>query len=178
MYSRMIQLKRTFFSECFPLEVLQDTKYCSVCHPVNPCCLSVLYFCCCPVSKSCPALCDPWTAARQVPLSFTISWSFLRLMSIESLMPPNHLILCHPPLPRPQSFPASESFFNGWLFTSSGQSIRASALVLTLNIQNWFPLGLTGLSSRLSTGLSRVFSNTTVQKHQFFIAQPSLWSSS
>ena len=62
------------------------------------------------------------------------------------------------------------------LFTSSGQSIGASASVLSMNIQGWFPLGLTGLISLLSKGLSRVFSNTTVQKHQFFSTQPSLWS--
>ena len=67
-----------------------------------------------------------------------------------------------------------------WLFASGGQSIgaSASASVLPMSIQGWFHLGLTGLISLLSKGLSRVFSSTTVQKHQFFIAQPSLWSSS
>ena len=69
-----------------------------------------------------------------------------------------------------QSFPASESFLMSWLFSSGGQIIGASALasVLPVNIQNWFPLGLIGLISLQSKGLSRVFSNTTVQKHQFF----------
>ena len=69
-----------------------------------------------------------------------------------------------------QSFPASGSFPVSWLFTSGGQSIRASASssVLPVNIQSWFPLGLTGLISLLSKGLSRVFSNTTVPKHWFF----------
>ena len=77
-----------------------------------------------------------------------------------------------------QSFPASGSFSVSQFFTYGGQSIGASALALALpmNIQGWFPLGLTGLLSLLSKGLSRVSSNTTVQKHQFFGAQLSLWS--
>ena len=79
-----------------------------------------------------------------------------------------------------QSFPASGSFPMSWLFSSGGQiiGVSASTLVLPMYIQDWFPLGLTGLISLLSKGLSRVFSNTTVQKHQFFNAQPSLWSNS
>ena len=95
---------------------------------------------------------------------------------------------CHPPsspsvvpfFSCPQSFPASGSFPISRLFTSGGQSIRASASasVLPMNIQNWFPLGLTSWISLQSKGLSRVFSNTTVQKHQFFSAQPSVQSSS
>ena len=80
----------------------------------------------------------------------------------------------------PQSFPASESFQMNQFFTSVGQSIgvSASASVLPMNIQDWFPLGLTALISLQSKGLSRVFSNTTFQKHQFFGAQLSLWSNS
>ena len=79
-----------------------------------------------------------------------------------------------------QSFPASGSFLMSQFFTSSGQSIRvlASASVLPMNIQDWCPLGWTGWISLLSKGLSRVFSNTTVQKHQFFSTQLSLWSNS
>ena len=75
-----------------------------------------------------------------------------------------------------QSFQASGSFLMSWFFASGGQSIGASALasVLPLNIQGWFPLGLTGLISLQSQGLSRVFSNTIVWKCQFFGAQPSL----
>ena len=72
----------------------------------------------------------------------------------------------------PQSFPASGSFPMSQLFASGGQSIGASASVLPMNIQGWFPLGLTSLISFLSKGLSRVFSNTTVWKHQFFGTQP------
>ena len=75
-----------------------------------------------------------------------------------------------------QSFPASGSFSVSRLFVSGGQSIEASASDLQVKIQGWFPSGLTGLISLLSKGLSRVFSNTTVQKHQFFGTQPSLWS--
>ena len=78
-----------------------------------------------------------------------------------------------------QSFPAPGSFPMSWLFTSGGQCIGAStsASVLPINIQGWFPFGLTSLIL-LSKALSRVFSSTTVQKHQFFGAQPSLWSNS
>ena len=95
---------------------------------------------------------------------------------------------CHPTLSSPvvpfssqlQSFPASGSFQMSQLFASGGQSIQvwASTLVIKMNIQDWFPLGLTGLISLLSKGLSRVFSNTPVQKHQFFSAQLSFWSNS
>ena len=79
-----------------------------------------------------------------------------------------------------QSFPASGSFQMSQFFTSGGQSIRvsASASVLPMNIQDWFPLGWTGQISLQSKGLSRVFSNTTVQNHQFFGIQVSLWSDS
>ena len=79
-----------------------------------------------------------------------------------------------------QSFPVSGSFSMSWLFASGSQSIgvSASATVLPMNIQGWFPLGLTGLISLLSKGLSRVFSSTTIKKHQIFSAQPSLWSNS
>ena len=95
---------------------------------------------------------------------------------------------CHPTISSsvipffscPQSFPASGSFPNSQVFTSGGQSIgaSASASVLPVNIQGWFPLGLTGWISLLSKGRSRVFSSTTVQKHQFFGAQLSLWPNS
>ena len=79
----------------------------------------------------------------------------------------------------PQSFPASGSFPMSQFFASVSQNIgvSASASVLPVNIQDWFPLGWTGWISLQTKGLSRVFSNTTAQKHQFFNAQPSLWSS-
>ena len=84
------------------------------------------------------------------------------------------------PFSCPQSFPASGSFSVSWLFTSGSQSIGAlaSASVVAMNIQGWFPLGWTGWISFQSKGLSRVFSNITVQKPQFFSAQPYLWSNS
>ena len=131
------------------------------------------YICCCSVAQS-------WTAACQASLSITNSWSLLKLMSIESVRPSNHLIFCHPLLFLPSNFPASGSFLMGQLFTPGGQSTRvsASASVLPMNIQDWFPLGLTGWISLQSKGLSRVFFNTTVQKHQFISAQPSLWPNS
>ena len=99
-----------------------------------------------------------WTAACQASLSFTVSQSLLGLMSFESVMPSNHLILCCPLLLR--SFPMSQ------LLALGGQSVgaSASASVLPMNIQGWFPLGLTGLISLQSKGLSRVFSSTTIQK--------------
>ena len=121
----------------------------------------------------------PWTAASQASLSITNSWSLLKLMSIESVMPSNYLILCHPLLLPRQSFPASGSFQMSQLFASGGQSIgvSASTSVLPMNTQDW-SLGWTGWLSLPSKGFSRVFSNTTVQKHQFFGAQLSLQSNS
>ena len=103
-------------------------------------------------------------------LSITNSWSLLKLMSVKLVRPSNHLILCHPLLLLPQSFPASESFPLSQFFASGGQTIgvSASASVLPMHIQDWFPLGLTGWISLQSKGLSRVFSNTTVQKHLNF----------
>ena len=96
-------------------------------------------------------------------------------MSFELVMPSNRLILCHPLCSCLQSFPASGPFPMSQLFVSGGQSIGASASVLPINILDWFPLGLTGWISLQFKGLSRVFSNTTVQKHQFFGAQLSLY---
>ena len=121
-----------------------------------------------------------WTAAHQASLSFTISRSLFKVMSIESVMPSNQFILCHCFTSCLQSFPASGSFPMSWLFASGDQSIgaAASASVLLMNIQGWFPLGLTSLFSLQTKGLSRVFSRTTVSKHQFFGVQPSLWSNS
>ena len=94
----------------------------------------------------------PWTAARQASLSLTNSWRLFKLMSIESVRTSNHLIFCHPLLLL-QSFQASGSFPMSQLFASGGQSIGvpASASVLPMNIQDWFPLGLTGLISLQST---------------------------
>ena len=100
-----------------------------------------------------------WTAALQASLSFIISQSLLKLMSIEYVMPSNHLILCCPLLLPPSIFPSIRLFSN-----ESVLRIRcgASASVLPVNIQDWFPLGWTGLISLLSKGHSRIFSSTTV----------------
>ena len=109
-----------------------------------------------------------WTAAHQTSLSIT--------MSIKSLRPSNHLIFCHPLSSCLQSFPASGSFPMNQFFASGDQSVvvSASASVLPMNTQDWSPLGWTGWICLQSKGLSRVFSNTTVPKHQFFGAQLSL----
>ena len=100
-------------------------------------------------------------------------------MSIESVMPSNHLILCRPLL-LPPVFPNIRIFSNELVLCIRWPKYwsSASASVLPMNIQNLFPLGLTGLISLQSKGLSRVFSNTTAQKHQFFCAQPSSQSNS
>ena len=118
----------------------------------------------------------PWTAAHQASLSITSSQSLFKLMSIKSVMASNHLSLYRPLLLLPSIFPSIRSFPVSQFLTSGGQSIGISPLVsvLPMNIQDWFPSGLTGLISLRSKELSRVFSNTTVQKHQFFSAQLSL----
>ena len=115
----------------------------------------------------------PWITACEASPSFTISQSLLKLVTIE--------LWCHPTILSSaalfsfglQFFPAPWYFPRSWLFTSGGQRIGVSASVLPMNIQGWFPLGLTGLILQ-SKGLSKVFSSTTVQKHQFFSTQPSL----
>ena len=109
----------------------------------------------------------PWIAARQASLSITNSWSLPKLTSIEFVMPSNHLILCRPLFLPPSIFPRIKVFSKSQFFTLGGQSIAisASTSVLPMNIQDWFPLGLTGLISLQSKGLSRAFSNSTVWKH-------------
>ena len=112
---------------------------------------------------SCPSL-SPGVCSKSCPLSWwchpTISFSVIPFF------------FC------PQSFPASGSFPMSWFFTWGIQSIGVSAYasVLPMNIQDWFLLGFTGFISLLSKGLSRVFSSSTIWKHQFFGTQPSLWS--
>ena len=116
----------------------------------------------------------PWTAASQASLSITNSWSLFKLMSIESVMP--LVISSCLPLPLlPSIFLSIRVFSMSQFFASGGQSIGVSALasVLPMDVQDRFPLGWTGWILQ-SKGLSRVFSKTTVQKHQFFGAQLSL----
>ena len=93
-------------------------------------------------------------------------------MATESVMPSIHLILCCPSSPHALSLSQLQVFIMSRLFISGSQSIGASAWVLPMNIQGWFPLGLTGLISLPSKGLSRVFSSTTIQMHWFFCTQP------
>ena len=122
----------------------------------------------------------PWIAARQDSLSITNSRSLLKLMSIESVVPSSHFILCCPLLLLPQIPTSIKVFSMSQLFTWDGQSIGVSALasVLPINTQDWSPLEWTGWISSQSKGLSRDFSNTTVQKHQFFGVQLSSQSNS
>ena len=119
-----------------------------------------------------------WTAAHQASLSITNSQNLLKLMSIESVMPSNHLILCHPLLLLPSIFPSIRVFSNELALRIRWPKYwRLSFSISPSNeYSEIISLGLTGLISLQSKGLSRVFSNTTVQKHQFFGAQPSLWS--
>ena len=122
----------------------------------------------------------PWTAVHQASLSITNSWSLVKLTSIESMMPSNHLIPCHPLLLLPSIFLSIRVFSNESAlhirWPSTG--VSASASVLPMNIQGWFPLGWSGWLSLLSKGLSRVLYDTTGQKHQFFGTQFSLQSNS
>ena len=115
----------------------------------------------------------PWTAALQASLSITNSQSWLKLMSIKSVMPSNHLFLCCPLVLQASIFPIIEVFSYESVLRIRCQNIGVSASesVLPMNIHGWLPLGWPAWISLLSKGLSRVFSNTTVQKHQFFSAQ-------
>ena len=123
----------------------------------------------------------PWTAAHQALLSITNSQRLSKLMSIESVMPSNHLILCRPLL-LPSISPSIGSFPMSQFFASVGQTIgvSASTSALPMNAQDWFPLWWTGWISLQSKGFSRVFSNTAVQKHQSlalsFLYSPTLTS--
>ena len=124
------------------------------------------------VAQSCPTLRDPMNRSTPgLPVHHQLPDS-LKLMSIESVMPSNHFILRHSPLLLPSILPSIRVFITSQFFKSAGQSIgvSASASVLPMNTQDWFPLGWTGWNSLQSKGLSRVF-NITVQKHQFFGAQ-------
>ena len=136
--------------------------------------------CCSLVTQSCPTLCKPMDCSMA-------GFPFLHyLFACSNSYPLSQW--CHPTVSSsvatlssyPQSFPASGSFLMSQFFTSGGQSIGASASapVLLMNTQGCFSLGLTGVISLQSKGLPRVFFNTTVRNHQFFSAQPSLWSNS
>ena len=151
-YNRFVLLKEISIGHIFHFTPLPPSQFSSV-------------------TQSRPTLCTPWTAACQASLSITSSQRLLWFMSVELVMTSNHLIFCYCLLLL--SSLSSGSFPISQFFPSGGQSIgvSASVSVLPMNIQNWFPLGWTSLISLQSKGLSRVFSNTTVQKHQFFDAQ-------
>ena len=138
----------------------------------------IAYSHCWSVTKSCITHCDPmdWSTPGSPVLHYLLEFPHICVCLVIDAIQPSYPLS---PL-SPQSSPASGSSSMSWLFTSGCQSIGASASVsvLSMNIQGWFPLGLTGLISLLSKGLSRVFSSTTIWKHQFFSAQPSLWSNS
>ena len=135
---------------------------------------------CCSVAQSWPTLCNPIDCSMP---GFLVLYYLLEFAQTY-LHRGDDAIWTSPPMSSPSppalSLSQNESFPMSWLFTSGDQSIgaSASASVLPVNIQGWFPLGLTGLISLVSKGLSRVFSSTTVGKHQFFSVQPSLWSNS
>ena len=135
-----------------------------------------LQLCCCSLTQSCPTLCNPMDCSKS---GFPVHHQLLdqtqtHVRCIGDAIQPSHPVV--PFFSCLQSFPASGSFPRSQFFTSGGQSIGAlaSASVLSVNIQDWFPIGLTALIFLQSKGLSRVFSNTTAQKHQFFGAQLSL----
>ena len=139
------------------------------------------FCCCCSVTKSRQTRCDSMDCSTPgfPVLHYFLEFAQTHVHWFSDGIQPSHPLL--PPFSScPQSFPASGSFPLNQLFTSGGQRIgaSASASVLPMNIQGWFPLGLTDLISLLSKGLSRVFSSTTVQKHQFVSTVPSLWSNS
>ena len=133
----------------------------------------------CSVAQSCLTLCDPMDCSTP---GFPVLHYLLELVQTHVHRDSDAIQQSHPLLPpSPPAFNLSQHqglFLMSQLFTSGGQSIGASVSVLPMNIQDWFPLGLTSLISFQSKGLSRVFSNTTVPKHQFLSTQPSLLSNS
>ena len=122
----------------------------------------------------------PWTAAHQASLSITNSRSLLKLMSIDSVMPSSHLILCSPLLLQPSIFPSIRVFSNESVLHISWPKYWSFSFNISLSNEHsdWSPLGWTGWIFLQSKGLSRVFSNTAVQKHQFFSTQLSSQSNS
>ena len=136
------------------------------------------FCCCCSVTHLCLMLCHPMDCSMSsVPVLYYLP-EFAKTHAFELMMPSKHLFLCHPLLLMPSVSPTSGSFLTSWLFLTGGQSIGASALILPMSIQGWFLLGLTGLISLLSKGLSRVFFSTTILKPQLFGIHPSLWLNS
>ena len=119
----------------------------------------------------------PWTPAHWASLSFTISWSLLRLMPLEFMMPSNHLILCYPLLLLPSIFPSIMVFSNVSLLCIMWSKYWSLSFIISRSSEcsGLISLGLTGLIFLQSKGFSSIFSSTTVQKYQFFGAQPFVW---
>ena len=132
------------------------------------------------VTQSCLTLCRPmdWSTPGFPVLHYLAEFVQTHIHWVDDAIQPSHPL--RPLLLLPSIFPRIRVFSSEWLFTSGGQTVGASPFtsVLPVNIQGWFHFELTGLISLQSTGLSRVFSNTTFQKYQFFSAQPSLWFNS
>ena len=137
-----------------------------------------IIFCCCSVAQSWLTLCSPMNCRMPdlAILHYLLEFAQTYVHWVSDAIQPSHLYL--PLLLLPSIFPSIKVISMSWLLAPTAQSIGALASVFSMNIQDWFPLGLTGWIYLLCKGLSRVFSNTTVQKHQFFSAQPSLWSNS
>ena len=142
-------------------------------------CVYIYIYYCCSVTKLCPTLCDPMVCSLP---GFPVLHYLPEFTQIHVHWVGDAIcrILCHPLLFLPSIFPCIRSFPVSQIFSSGGQSIGVSApsSVLPMNIQDWFPSVLTSLISFLSKGLLRVFTTTSVQKHQFFSAQPFSWSNS
>ena len=157
------------------------TLLCCACQVLKMCliqsnsCFIFLIYSCCSVAQLCPILCNPMDCSMP---GFPVLHHLWELAQIRGQWVGHPTILSSvvPFSSCLQSFPASVSFQMSQFFASGGQRIGVSAL--PMNIQDWFPLGWTGLISLQSKGLSRVFSNTRFQKHQFFSAQPSSQSNS
>ena len=138
------------------------------------------YLCCCSLTKLCTTLCDPMDYTQQASLSFSISRSWFKLMSIEPVLPSNHLLFGRPLLLLSSIFPSIRAFSRELVLHIGGQRIgaSASASVPPMNIQDWYPLELTGLISLLSEGSSGVFSSTAGWKHWFRELEQCSWSRS
>ena len=132
------------------------------------------------VAQSCLPLCDPMNRSTKASLSITNSRNLSKLMSIESVIPSSHLILCHPLLLPPSILPSLRVFSNESTLRMRWPKYWSFSFSISPSNEHpgWSPLGWTGWISLKSKGLSRVFSNTTVQNHQFFGAQPSSQSNS
>ena len=144
------------------------------------CCITFppTYSLCCSVAKLCLTLCNPMDCSTPgfPVLHYLLEFTQTRVHWVNDAIRPSHSLSS--PFPSALNLSQHHGIPMSCFFASSGQSIKASASVLPVNIQGCFPLGLTGLISLLSKGFPRVFSSTIMQKHQFFSTQPPLWSNS